>query len=309
MRRWQFTAVLFGLTLVVVPAAAGCGPVKSSAGGASHVTVTEAMAYTATMKENSADFYEIFDMTTGNHAFGATTTESGPVNWSTDQGEVATMTTAESETFSAREIFDGRKTYSKMSIKGLPASTLNALPELAGWKETTWTGSPSSDLSGILPTLLLGGFGNPAGTASPATLLGLLRAQASSVQNFGDEVLDGVDTTHYRALIPLSRMGAGTAAQLRQAEQELGTNALSFDYWVDSANLLRQLRFAISIPEQPAASGGTDITPQGIYPLTISVSLQLSAYGTPVHVVPPPPGQITSHSTCVVGKDGFNCSS
>jgi hypothetical protein len=303
------------LTAVAVVAIAGVVTAAVIAGRPRPATVpvTEAMAYTATMNASSADVYAIYAITTGNHKSDTTVTESGPVSWSADQGETAMkMTTRGQQLMTVRQIIDGRKTYSKILLKGLPASALAGLPGVAGWSETTWTGASSSDLSGILPSLLFwGGLFNPAGMSSPASLLGLLRAQASSVQSLGGEVLDGVNTTHYRALIPLSRLGAGTAAELQQAERVLGTSFIGVDYWIDSSDLLRQLRLVITALRQPSATTSSpgEVTVPLAYPITFSVSLRLSHYGTPVHVVPPPSAQITSRVACVLSKDGFNCTS
>jgi hypothetical protein len=308
MRGRRFTAALFAIALVVVPAAAGCGYVTSG----SSVPVTQAMAYSATMNENSADVDVTYAFTTGNHKFGGTTAESGPVSWATGQGELAMTATIDGRlSTTTQQIIDGRHTYTKTSIKGLPASAQAGLPGVSGWSETTWTGASSADLSGILPTLLFWGLFNPAGMASPASLLVLLRAQASSVQNLGGEVLDGINTTHYRADIPLSRLGASSAAELQQAEQALGTSSIGVDYWIDSSDLLRQLRVAITAPRQPGAATSSpgQVTVPLSYPVTLSVNLRLSNYGTPVHVVPPSPAQITSRVSCLVSKDGFNCTS
>jgi hypothetical protein len=197
------------------------------------------------------------------------------------------------------------KTYSKFSIKGLPAGATAGIPGIGGWNQATWTGASSPDPSGI-PPLLPGDLSNPAGITNPASLLGLLRAQASSVQSLGGEVLDGINTTHYRAIIPLSRLGAGTA----EAEQILGTDSISVDYWIDSSHLLRQLRFAIAILRQPSdttSSPGEVTAPSDAYPMTVSASLQLSHYGTPVHIVPPSSAQITNRETCVASGGGFSC--
>jgi hypothetical protein len=148
--------------------------------------------------------------------------------------------------------------------------------------------------------------------ASPASMLGLLKAQASSVQNLGGEVLDGVNTTHYRALIPVSRLGASTVEEQAQAEQMLGSSSIGIDYWLDSSHLLRQLRLAITELREPSdttSSPGEVTIPLGTYPITFSITFGLSHYGTPVHVVPPPAAQITNRVTCVVSQDGFSCPS
>jgi hypothetical protein len=302
-------------TAVAVVAIAGVVTAGVIAGKSRPATVpvTEAMAYTATMNASSADVSTIFTITTGNHKIGTAVTESGAVSWSADQGETTIkVTTGGRQFMTVRQIIDGRKTYSKLSIKGLPASALAVFPSATGWSEETWTGASSQDLSGILSSLLFGGLFKPTGIASPASLLGLLRAQASSVQNLGGEVLDGVNTTHYRALIPLSRLGAGTAAELQQAEQIFGASFIGIDYWIDSSHLLRHLRLTITVPRQPSAttsSPGEVAVPPGTFPITFSISLWLSHYGAPVHIVPPPSAQITSRGTCVVSKDGFDCTS
>ena len=299
------------LTTVAVVAVAGAVTAAVIAGNPRPATlpVTEAMAYTATMNASSADVRTIYAFTNGNHKFDTTVTQSGPVSWSANQGEMVMNFTILGNSMTVRQIIDGRKTYSKVLIKGLPAGALAGLPGAGGWSEMTWTGTSSQGLSGILSLLLLGGLFNPAGVASPASLLELLRAQASSVQNLGGEALDGVNTTHYRALIPFSRLG-GTAAEVQQAEQALGTSFIAVDYWIDSSDLLRQLRFAITAQREPSITTSTPgevTTPSGFYPITFSVSLQLSHYGTPVHVVPPPSAQITSRGTCVASEDGFSC--
>jgi hypothetical protein len=212
------------LTAVAVVAIAGVVTAAVIVGKSRPATVpvTEATVYTATMNASSADVYAIYAFTSGNHKTGITVTESGPVSWSANQGELAMMMTA------------------------------------------------------------------------------------------GGEVLDGINTTHYRALIPLSRLGVGTPAELLQAERVLGTSFIGVDYWIDSSDLLRQLRLGITALRQPSAttsSPGEVTVPLGTYPITFSVSLRLSRYGTPVHVVPPPPAQITSREKCVYSDDAFNCTS
>jgi hypothetical protein len=161
-------------------------------------------------------------------------------------------------------------------------------------------------------TLLLGPV-SPDGVPNPASLLALLRAPASSTENLGGALLNGISSTHYRAFIPLSALGPISPAALMQAEQALGSSVLSFDCWIDSAGLLRQLRLSITInsPRQPddtPSFPGVTMLPIS-YPITISTSFQLSDYGTPVHIVLPPPSQITSQVSCVVSPDGFNCTS
>jgi len=306
-RAGVYAAVAVVAVAGVVTAAVVAGKPRPAA-----APVTEAMAYTATMNANSADVSSSFSLTDSSHKLDVGASESGPVSWAADQADLTEKTTTSGRLFAtSRQIIDGRKTYSKTSIKGLPASTLTGFPNLAGWTETTWTGTASQDASAILPSLFLWGLSNPTGMASPAAMLGLLKAQASSVQNLGGETLDGVNTTHYRALIPLSRLGVTTEEEA-QAEQMLGSNSIGIDYWIDSSHLLRQLRLVITERQAPSdtpSSPGEVSIPLGTYPITFSITFGLSHYGTPVHVVPPPAAQITNRVTCVVSQDGFSCPS
>jgi hypothetical protein len=318
-RRKPRAGLLTGIGAIViagaVTAAVLTGHSRPATGPATALT-----AYTATMNANSADVYESFSISTGNHEINAQATESGAVSWATGQGNLTMKTTAGSAkttgspvSFTSRQIIDGRKAYSKTTITNLPASIRKQFPQLNGWTEMTWTSTSSSDLTGTLPGLLLGGT-NPAEAMNPASLLKLLRAQATSVQDLGGQVVDGISTTHYRALVPLSQLGATSSAELQQAEQVLGTDSIAIDYWTDSSNLLRQLTFGITASQPPSgtttSSGSDTVTiPASAYPLTMSLTVRLSHYGTPVHVTPPPSSQITSRGTCEVTKDGgFNCS-
>jgi hypothetical protein len=79
------------LTAVAVVAIAGVVTAAVIVGKSRPATVpvTEATVYTATMNASSADVYAIYAFTSGNHKTGITVTESGPVSWSANQGELA----------------------------------------------------------------------------------------------------------------------------------------------------------------------------------------------------------------------------
>lgn len=305
-RRRPRVGVLTTVAAAAVAGAAIAALIIGKSGSATGAAI-EAVAYTTTMNANSADVDTVYAVTTGNQTFDTTATESGPVSWSADQGVMAMTTTSRGgqQDLTGQYIFDGRTTYSEISVKGVPAD----IPGITGWTQTTWTGASSPDQS-ILFRLLFGDLTSPAESSNPASLLGLLNAQASSIQNLGGEVLDGISTTHYRALIPLSRLGVSTAEEQQELQQVLGANSIGVDYWIDSTHLLRQLRFAMTIMQTPSTTSSTgEGTVPGLYPATISISLQLSHYGTPVHVVLPPPAQVKTQQTCVTsGYAGFSCS-
>jgi hypothetical protein len=249
---------------------------------------------------------------THNHKLDETSTESGPVSWSANLGELETTTTVNGQEWMAtKQIIDGKHTYSRaLNVAHLPASVAAGIPGLSGWEETTWSGGSLGNQSQVLFALLLGPI-SPEGLPNPASLLALLTAQASSVENLGGADLNGISSTHYRALIPLSHLGPISPAVLKQAEETLGSSFLSFDYWIDSNDMLRQLRLSITMnpPRQPddTPSSPGEVTVPISYPVTISTSFQLSDYGTAVRIVLPSPAQITSQGSCVVSPDGFSC--
>jgi hypothetical protein len=313
----RHAAAVAATALAVVLTAAGCGlevaAPTGSTGSTTPMPATEAMAYTATMNADSADVYATYAFSSHDHKIDVASAESGPFSWTADQGQLkTTVTTNGRETIAEQQIIDGNHSYTRISnVAHLPASVTSGIPGLSGWEETTWSGTSSKGQSQLLPALFLFGPTSPGDQLSPVSLLALLRAQASSIQNLGDAVLNGVSTTHYRALVPLSALGPLSQAELQQAEQAFGSSFLSFDYWVDSANLLRQLRFSIT-SNQPPQPNGTPSSPGQVtlpisYPITISTSMRLSNYGTPVHIVVPPPSEITSHGTCVTSPSSFTC--
>jgi hypothetical protein len=97
---------------------------------------------------------------------------------------------------------------------------------------------------------------------SPTDTLQALK-KAGSVTKVGDETVDGVSTTHYRALIHPVRIGSLQ-----------GTGRIPIDVWIDGDGLLRRLTESFSA----RAAGQTAAT---------SVTMNLSDYGEKVFVKVP----------------------
>jgi hypothetical protein len=266
--------------------------------------------YKATVGANSADVASVFSLTTGNPNIGATVTTSGPFSWLANEGDLPMTIEGSSVAATVQQIFDHNITYSKVSSPDIPQKEFANLPGLTGWTETIWTTQSQQRVLDMFNQGFFGLLGASSGQLSPASILGLLRAEASSVTNLGTQVLDGVTTTHYRAQIPLARLGDGSAAELQQVERLLGVDALSVDYWIGSSELLRQLQFAMTVPRQPDIPTTTvpgEFSVNFTYPITMSARLRLSDYGVPVHVVPPPADQITSIRHCIATADSVDC--
>jgi hypothetical protein len=325
-----FALVAFGLS--------ACG--SASANRAPNSSTTSATkVYHLTMSANSADFQYRFAVTPSNTGAGMNSTESGTYSWASDQGTVTTQG-AEPGVYAitTQEIVDRNHRYTKVIRKSGPDSNYFGLGfnQGNGWTDSTVSGSTRTNLlnlfvEGTLNSLGGSGLAEPD-VINPADLLGILRSESGTATNLGNEMVDGVSTTHYRTLIPLTNLVAGEGAQ-PLASALFGTGKLELDYWIDSGDRLRMLHAVTSIPKLPrrfesppptpvtttpttspgefkaiaTAPASMAISPPYKYPLTFSVSLQLSNYGTDAQPSVPTRSEITSHQSCTISPSGYSC--
>jgi hypothetical protein len=282
----------------LVAAACGGGGAPTSAGPLGPVALT---AYKATVAGGSAKVASSFVFATGSGS--STETASGVFSWTSDLGEIASRTTSQGTELDTSEIIDGNDVYSRTSVAGSP----NGRPAAAGggtWSETTWSGNTgASVLTGLF-------FGSP-GPPSPDVLLQLLHSQASSISNLGPKRIGGTWTTHYRALIPFSNLPGGkpSRVELREAKRIFGTTSLDIDFWVDSSQLLRKLAFTLTVHRLPPTKESSANALTFKLPITLAEALNVSDYGVPVEVTPPPPNEVSQGGTCQANANGFNCES
>ena len=272
---------------------------------------TGAKAYRATVSSNSAVIVATYGLSYRQSGGSMTVTTSGPFSWSQDEGELTVSTVASGGTvgsgmvITTQEIIDGDHTYSATSTADAPPD----LTSSGGWTETTWRGQSAGN---ALELFDLGAFGlgAPGGMPSPKAILGLLQSKATSDKKLGAAVLEDVKTTRFRSLIPFSRLGVPGKA-VAQLERVAGTRFLRVDYWTDSTDRLRLMQFGLTVRRPPPETTTTThpglVASAELFPLTVDVQLQVSDYGTPVDVAPPPASEITSRTTCVVSANGFSC--
>jgi hypothetical protein len=138
--------------------------------------------------------------------------------------------------------------------------------------------------------------------SDPSDLLMYLTAVEGQVKTVGPDTVDGAQTTHYDATIDLDKVATldpGAASTTKQLEQQLGSNSLPIQLWVDQQNRVRKISLDENIAHPvpgSTTSGGTATTGQNGQQLTIgsvhvSVTVTMSDYGTPVHIVAPPADQ------------------
>lgn len=92
-------------------------------------------------------------------------------------------------------------------------------------------------------------MGSSSSTSDPAQYMNYLKASSKSVQNLGQATVDGVQTTHYRAIIDTSKLAQAlprsdrqTARQTIAALHRLKASYQPMDVWIDQSDLIRKLR-------------------------------------------------------------------
>jgi len=119
----------------------------------------------------------------------------------------------------------------------------------------------------------------------PSQYLSYLRS-TGQVKKIGTETVQGVSTTHYHAIINLQQV-AKKLGQLSPAAKTgfqgllktTGSFNIPVDVWIDGNNMVRQERVSYG------SSTGTT-------PFNLTLTLDLSNFGTPVSVTPPPASQV-----------------
>jgi hypothetical protein len=219
--------------LVVLAAAlvAGCG--SSSSSNASSDPVVRAANVTARVPG-----YRIAATASIN------TPASGPLQMQMNGvfdrvNRSGTMTAAETvagHRFHFNEVFSGLTFY-------LNASGLPQLGRISGGKP--WL---KFDMSRMLGAMGLGSL--PTGT-DPTQFIDFLRAVSTSTTKQGTAKIRGITTTHYHAVVDLSKYPKLVPASQRAEAQRsvstmisaLGGHTLPMDAWIDASNLVRRAAF------------------------------------------------------------------
>jgi hypothetical protein len=126
-----------------------------------------------------------------------------------------------------------------------------------------------------------------AGNGDPTQALQMIQS-VGNVQKVGTEQVDGVDTTKYAGTIDPQKLGAKfAAAGVGKLMKELGTTPIPVSVWVDGSGYVRKVEESMSM--QVPNSGTLDL----------KMSFELSDFGTPVNVTPPPADQTTDLSKLI----------
>ncbi|HEX8743658.1 MAG TPA: hypothetical protein VF712_11035 [Thermoleophilaceae bacterium] len=127
------------------------------------------------------------------------------------------------------------------------------------------------------------------GGQDPRQMLAQLRNASGAIEKLGTEEVQGAETTHYKGDIDLrkqvDRVPAARRDEARRSVEKLidisGTEGYPMEVWIDDEKLVRRMRMKLSI-NNPAFGGkiGMDVT------------MEMSGYGSPVHIAVPPDEQV-----------------
>jgi hypothetical protein len=126
----------------------------------------------------------------------------------------------------------------------------------------------------------------------PSRMVDWLRSVSGEVTTVGTEKLDGIDTTHYRATVDLSKYPDLVPADQREAVQKAvdqltkaaHINSFPVHVWVDEGGLVRQVRAVLT----EAIQGQT---------VNVVTTERFYDFGTPVDIQLPAESEVTDIST------------
>ncbi len=135
-----------------------------------------------------------------------------------------------------------------------------------------------------------------AGNDDPSQMLSVLQGESDSIETVGHATVRGVGTTHYHAVIDLSKVAASASPALRAAvrrsearlEAVLGAHTLPMDVWIGTDGRVRRLAYSVTVPL--GVNGET---------MTMRLTLDMYGFGAPVRVTAPPAAQTTDITAAV----------
>jgi hypothetical protein len=147
------------------------------------------------------------------------------------------------------------------------------------------------DTSGSVPGL---------GQSDPRQFLASLETISDNVKQVGSEVVRGVETTHYHATLDLAKSldTASVPPELRDAEKQFlgaigtGAPAMPVDVFIDGDGYVRRISLGLDLGSFAGLLGGGRSGGTGPA-FSMTVSLDLFDFGTPVSVQAPPPDQVS----------------
>lgn len=160
-----------------------------------------------------------------------------------------------------------------------PKALIDQLPSLGGkpWIETN--AAKVAGLPGLSSV-----DDNPT-TSNPTAVLKELQGGADGVTNVGQQVVDGVQTTHYQGELSFNRLWGNMPSSLRGVLQQITQGqGITVDVWVDAHNLVRRvvMSFTLGVANGPSVQETS--------------TADFSDYGPQPRPTPPPASQVSDGS-------------
>jgi hypothetical protein len=282
-------------------AAAGCGGSSGSGSGSSSAgtSASGALQRAADVSGAASGYRMAMQMTETLGSAGAVTAVgNGSFNVPKKAGQMTLSMklpglVAGTSTLRVEEITEGGNVYLQ-----LPPALASRLPGGKAWLKINI--AQAGNAAGVPG---LGSLMSSSGSATnPSSFLTYLQsASAGGVRDLGSGTIDGIQTTHYRATVSLTKV-AGTVPASRRAQLQktlaalqkvTGLHEVPVDAWVDNAHLVRRVTMAyrIHVPNQSQTA-------------SLSMQMDFTGYG-PQPVPPlPPSGQVTDLSAALGGAAG-----
>lgn len=284
----------FAAAVLVVPAAllaAGCGSSSNSSSSSSAPAKVSAAELTraADVSTKVAGFKTVMSVAesipgagkitmTGNGSFQASRVGSMTINMSMPAAASAGL-----GNLTMTLILDHDAMYMKM-----PASLTSKLPGGKSWIEIDLAKLKGAAGGTGLSSLMSG----DNQMTDPGQYFDYLRAVSSgSLQDLGSATVNGVQTTHYRAAVDLSKLvdavpaaeRAAMAKALALMEKATSGATMPIDVWIDSNHLVRR----IVLTETMSVAGKTE---------TVDLQEDFPEYGPQPAPAIPPASQVTNLS-------------
>jgi len=125
----------------------------------------------------------------------------------------------------------------------------------------------------------------------PDSQMAILTGAGSDFKKVGTDTIRGTSTRHFRGTVDVAKAAQNASpaakASVEKIRQQLGTSTMPMDVWLDGKGRLRKMVYTIDLGKVAAAAGHAGVTGQ------VTETMELYDYGTPVHVVAPPPDEVT----------------
>jgi hypothetical protein len=155
----------------------------------------------------------------------------------------------------------------------------------------TWVKGDVKELSGA-DAGELSQFGSFAGT-DPRDVFGMLKAVSGSIESVGSEEIRGVETSHYKATIDISKLEQLVPPEQRQslggldqAAAQAGLTGIPIEIWIDGDQRVRKLTFEVDAKE-----------PGTTQHVKATFDVELYDYGKPLEITLPPADQVVDAAT------------